>query len=595
MARMIPPKIHPEVKSSAERRFFDWIRDEAGTEDWICLHSLGLSEHEAKRRAEIDFLLLTRFGIFVLEVKGGRVTRKNGEWHFTDRYGKTTTKSEGPFDQASGAMFGLERRLKQHFEASGQRQKNLLYGFGVVMPDTPFSDLIGTEAERRQLYDRDSIRTERLSIKAYINRLAEYWRERSSLGNNPGRYAPTEKDIEDIFKFLRGDFDRVPSIGAIADASCHQMHALEAAQYQVLDAMEKYPVPRIMVQGGAGTGKTLLAVEIAKREALRTGGDILFLCFNRVLAGVLRHNVKAPERGSITVDSIHSVLADLMKDTSCEQEFQQRKEGLKPLQIFNELMPELGYRAMMEKECKRYATLIVDEAQDMLSQPMLDVMNEMLEKGLKDGRWWVFLDRNNQASVFGVYDDDAMFRLMTSGVVVMLTTNCRNTIPIATETEIVTLPQFPPSATIDGLPVQTRWYRKSDDQRQLLRTTMNMLINEDVDPRRITVLSCRKVEDCCAHQLGDSSLALITEDNGWKVGSTLLNQITYCTVSSFKGLENDFVILTDVDEVTPEWWKGVVYVGMSRARIGLYLLINDKLRPLCDERRKDWLRKNMPK
>jgi len=79
---MIPPKIHPDVKSSAERRFFDWIRDEAGTEDWICLHSLGLSEHEAKRRAEIDFLLLTRIGIFVLEVKGGRVTRKDGEWHF---------------------------------------------------------------------------------------------------------------------------------------------------------------------------------------------------------------------------------------------------------------------------------------------------------------------------------------------------------------------------------------------------------------------------------------------------------------------------------------------------------------------------------
>ena len=47
MARMIPPRIHPEVQSSAERRVFDWIRDAAGTVDWICLHSLGLSEHES--------------------------------------------------------------------------------------------------------------------------------------------------------------------------------------------------------------------------------------------------------------------------------------------------------------------------------------------------------------------------------------------------------------------------------------------------------------------------------------------------------------------------------------------------------------------
>lgn len=387
MARMIPPKIHPEVQSSAERRVFDWIRNAPATGNWICLHSLGLSEHESKRRAEIDFLLLTRIGIFVLEVKGGRVARENGVWKFTNRYGKITRKTEGPFDQASSAMFGLEARIREHLKSGNRRQQHLLYGFGVVTPDTPFADLLGTEADRRQLYDRESIKVDRQLIKSFVEQLAEYWRERSSLGDNPGRYAPTKKDLDEILQFLRGDFDRVPSIGAIADASTHQMHALEAEQYQVLDAMEKYPAPRIIVQGGAGTGKTLLAVEIAKREAVSTGSDVLLLCFNRVLAGVLRHNVKSSDCGSITVSSIHAVLADLIKDADCHGEFEREQIGLGQSEIFNRLMPEFGLLALMEKDCTQYTTLVVDEAQDMLSEPMLDVLDALVDRGLQNGRW----------------------------------------------------------------------------------------------------------------------------------------------------------------------------------------------------------------
>lgn len=204
----------------------------------------------------------------------------------------------------------------------------------------------------------------------------------------------------------------------------------------------------------------------------------------------------------------------------------------------------------------------------------------------------MFLDQNNQASVFGAYEEEALFRLMTLGVVAMLPTNRRNTIPIATETEIVTLPQFPPAAIIDGIPVRTDWHSKPGEQHQLLNSTLRKLLNEEISPHQITVLSCRKAEDSCASQLNDLQMMPITEENAWRVGSGLLDQITTCTVSSFKGLENDFIVLTDVDELTPEWWRGVVYVGMSRARVGLHLLVNNRLKALCDERQKDWLRKN---
>ena len=46
MARMLPSRIAPEVTSSAERRVYEWLENDPATDDWIALHSLGLSRHE---------------------------------------------------------------------------------------------------------------------------------------------------------------------------------------------------------------------------------------------------------------------------------------------------------------------------------------------------------------------------------------------------------------------------------------------------------------------------------------------------------------------------------------------------------------------
>ena len=101
MAKMIPSVISPEIKSNAEKHIFEWFRDAPSTGDWIVLHSLGIANHNRIIHGEVDFFVLAPYmGLFALEVKGGRVSRNNGIWLFTNRYGKTSTKSRGPFDQA---------------------------------------------------------------------------------------------------------------------------------------------------------------------------------------------------------------------------------------------------------------------------------------------------------------------------------------------------------------------------------------------------------------------------------------------------------------------------------------------------------------
>jgi hypothetical protein len=69
---MIPPYISPDVKSNAEKRIFEWFRNCEKTEDWIILHSLGISKHICLIYGEIDFLVLApKTEISALEVKGG--------------------------------------------------------------------------------------------------------------------------------------------------------------------------------------------------------------------------------------------------------------------------------------------------------------------------------------------------------------------------------------------------------------------------------------------------------------------------------------------------------------------------------------------
>ena len=74
--KVCPDILHSRAKTSpAECKVFDLlIKVELGP-DWCAFHSLNCSEHEYKRWSELDFVLAGPDGVFVLEVKGGRIRR----------------------------------------------------------------------------------------------------------------------------------------------------------------------------------------------------------------------------------------------------------------------------------------------------------------------------------------------------------------------------------------------------------------------------------------------------------------------------------------------------------------------------------------
>ena len=282
MARMIPSVISPEIKSNAERKIFEWFRDDPETEGWVVLHSLGIANHRTVLYGELDFFVIApKLGVFALEVKGGRVSCNEGIWSFTNKYGKTTSKTRGPFAQANEGMFSLIDAVKLKF---GQRHRlsNLLFGTGVMFPDIEFQ-VDGTEGEQWQVFDmRDGH-----SVSNYIRRLSQNtkrkWEEQ--FGYFSQDKLPDSKDVKDLATMLRGNFDKVMSIGKKIAYAEEALITLTEEQFRCLDQLEDNP--RCLIRGAAGTGKTLLAIEEVKRSVaigLNSYLKVLFRKCNRNLS-----------------------------------------------------------------------------------------------------------------------------------------------------------------------------------------------------------------------------------------------------------------------------------------------------------------------
>ena len=78
-------------------------------------------------------------------------------------------------------------------------------------------------------------------------------------------------------------------------------------------------------------------------------------------------------------------------------------------------------------------------------------------------------------------------------------------------------------------------------------------------------------------------LRRLSEDDVPHLGSTSLDDITWSIVSGFKGLENDIAILAALTDIETDWRRGVAYVGMSRARTRLHVIIQED----CDGKRRE--------
>jgi hypothetical protein len=528
--KMIPPSVSPQCRSGAERRLFDLLSQVELGPGARAYHSLALPEHERKREGEIDFLVLHATGLLVLEVKGGGISCHDGRWTYTGRAG-SFDGGTGPFEQARGAMYSLLERVKN--ELGPQATRDLSYGYGVAFPDCVF-DVVSEEWSAESVLDARGASP--AGVRSYLKGLIEYW---AAKGRR--RAEPTRAAIDAIASFVRPDFDRVPALGAWADEIHTRTVELTENQFTSLDWVEG--AARLLFTGGAGTGKTFLAAEVARRHG-RAGEMVLLTCQSPTLAAFLRQAVA------------------------------------------DESVDVMSFDRAVGRSGHPYDVVVLDEAQDLINAESLLELDGLVRGGLQDGRWRIFLDPNNQAGVSGRFEPEALEELAGYAVhAPPLTSNLRNTNQVIMHTRLLTGADLGVATLGDGPRVESvETSDAADDVRKLTVWLSQLDSRHGVAPGDVTILSPRAFEESAARLLPDrlkNKLVIVTPET---VRRWPRADMTFSTVAQFKGLENRFIALVDVDEtLMAAEARNVLYVALSRARVGLWIAIRTAAQPRVQE------------
>ena len=553
MVELIPKVLAPEIKSDAEKRLFIEFRDHQTTKKCIILHSLGIAEHTYNVFGEIDFVIICEEGVLCLEVKGGKVSRYNGVWEFVNRYGQISSKNEGPFQQVQGNMHSLRRYMQRRL-GSQDPLVSCQYACAVAMPDLAFSET-GIDIINEILVDAST----HWNLDSLISKAFGYWRGlcREKHGFEGGKL--TDSEIDKLANLLRGDFHFVPCIKDAMDRTVKELCALTSEQYDLLESL--FENKRVLVSGVAGSGKTLIAMEQARR-AYWEGKSVLYLCYNNNIARYVSYQFEK-DNIDIHATTLHS--------------FMMRSTGIEWSVDFNAEFYEKELPAVFNdiETVPKYDLVIVDEGQDLLTKSYIQSIDKTVKGGLIDGNWIIYYDPNQNIFNSNLELDELVQYLKdeTHALSWRLRANCRNTKQITGANILMTNIPNQGKSVVSGEKVQYVSYNGISDERQKINAIVRELKNEGVLGSDFVILSRYSIDnkfnglglDGLDKELGNLKFS----GQMWKAKK---NEVRFSTIYAFKGLESKIVILIDVDSISDEASRMLNYVAISRACAKLYVL-----------------------
>jgi hypothetical protein len=511
---MIPAELldSDTATTSSERRVFEALA--ASTISGTALHSLNLPTHQYKLTSELDFVLLLDEMVLVVEVKGAQVSCNNGMWTYSDRGGHYRQDREGPFKQVISGMHALHDRLRERI---GPFMDDVGFGFLVVTTDVDLAlSSFEWDAETycgRGQFNRDFAK----AVKGAV----DYWKRRQP------RKLPITKDLRGrLLQQLRPSFDYSPLLDARASALDLAFVRLTDEQFARLDLIRE--APRVICSGGAGTGKTFLATEVARREVL-AGRSVLFTCRSPILAAF----VKAQLGGTAVV--VHP--AD------------QVPEG------------------------KVFDVVVIDEAQDLMNFDMLGRLEHAVSGGWSEGRWVMFMDQNSQAHLYGDFEPEALLYVRSfDPVPASLRTNCRNTREIVYNTRALTGADTGVAAAGAGPQVEFIPVDDVEAETAALEAHLRRLHDQEVSAGHVTIVSMRgDWETSAARGLRAARKDGLCRLDEQLVARWPVKELTWSSAVDIKGLENRFVCVIDIDALESQIDIDRLYVTLSRPRAGLWV------------------------
>jgi hypothetical protein len=525
--QVLPNFPHAESTGS-ERKVFKLLR----TVDWggrtgRALSSLNLPEVSYQQRwGEIDFLVVGAPGLIAIEVKGGSVSCAGGIWSYEDRFGRVVRRGKSPIVQAKDAYFALERDyIAPRFGADFGRSVPM--GFCVILAGSRRRDLgslLGSPELPAELTGTMEDVESAAALQSFLLRIAKYWQAKSGAASSI-----RDKDVAALVGMLRPEFEQVRALALTRDLVDQELLRLTEEQYELLDQWEG--ARRVLCSSPAGCGKTLLAVELFRRE-IQAGRDCIFISGTPQLAAAVKSR-------SATSGKVWSIA---------------QLEALEP------------------SGRPRAETVIVDEGQQLLSPARLAVMDSVLDGGIDQGKWVWFGDPNYQ-SPFDPEDSRAALQSLAdaSSVQPRLRRNCRNT------PEIVSMAEHSSGikighALVKGRGAHPRFVNVlgEDYFARAVSEQVRDWLSEGIPPHEICVLS---------HGLDGVKLSATAAAMGgyratpWSPEPADRNAVFHESVDGFRGLESPFLVLCLADsDDGDERHQRTLYLAITRANFALAII-----------------------
>jgi hypothetical protein len=538
---------------------------------------------------EIDFIVAdlrnNRFnGVVCIEVKGG-ILRCAGNNSWTQNGKKI---SSPPLQALSGIKNLMNIRYRE-------MERKVCTGWMVCFPDSgeTGNEKLPTGLEENQLIGK-------LKLAYLKETLLSFFDERRKKS-----FERTGLDINHYNNFFKAPLIR--SCDFILPLSSR----IKADEVEFIRMTEKQSKTfrkfqfndRILVRGIAGSGKTLIAKEVAQ-EFFEKGLNILFLCYNKVLANNIecyyqkgssvtvrsylndididyddpssretlaamarrmeelrnRSTVLINEGNVLRVERYHSFAYSVIE--SADPGWWRGHIGkLGSSYFWGEAVP-FKLMEMLEKGeiAPEYDAIIIDEGQDF-SEDWLSTAKYFMKP---DGKFYVFID-----TLQNIYQNCPRIPALKEFSIAVLDENCRNTRKIASrlseiiELEINSMPGMP-----EGEDVAIVKYRSDTEQQAKILQKIRELIGDGIRPNQILILLNTLMERSCLAQTKKIDRHALQKLGS--VGVLSDNHINYAHISSFKGLEADIVFIIDTDKVK-SYDEKLLYTQASRAKYKLYI------------------------
>lgn len=561
MARMRPELSEEQLqglRSKAEAVFYRACRDLLDHR-YLVRFGLPLLRKPPGGRArdgEADFVIFDpRGGFVVIEIKGGGVSYDavRGTWHSVNREGQSFEIND-PFQQAMQRKHDILHLLLEDPRIKVAHTGKLLIGHAAFFPDLVSRQIDRVtlpHAPREIMGGSDDLRR----LPLWLESVNAYWADPAAVPF--GRAGMTV--VEDIFC---RPIDVRPMVSALLNDE--EAMRIRLTDEQALALRILGHRRRAAISGGAGTGKTLLALQRA-RELASQGKRTLLLCFNRGLADHLK--VVVGKNSNLHPMSFHQLC-------NWRVECVLRENGIDLLAEARTTYPgadlhgvHLPYALARSTEVSplRYEAIIVDEGQDFSGDFWMSV--EMLLDESPEHTFYVFYDSNQS-----IYRRSKQFPISDERDSFSLTVNCRNTKHI----HEAAYRFYRGERTLASRIVGTEVARITGSSLALQadkvhHAIVELIAREGMGAPDIAVLLAQPGRKKPYYDVLRSKPlprpAVWSEEAHRQPESVLLD-----TVSRFKGLEAAIVFLWAIEGLDAESSRELLYVGLSRAKARLYLV-----------------------